>query len=139
MLAFLFAVVATLVQVPTLGYQHLLDADGVETTAFVSVIGTHPLVTAAISPALDPTAPAAPAAADAVAKPQTLSTPVYDAISDTYSTVETTKAAGETETDFIRRHNGLVHALVANNKADAKREGIDYDKAKKEHDGASSG
>jgi hypothetical protein len=121
--------------IPTLGYQHLSNEQGTVLASFASVIGTTPLVTVAIPIALDPTAPVAPDVATTTAT-QSLSTPVYDAISDSYTTVTTTKATGESEIDFIRRHNQAVHTLTAENKADAKREGIDWAKAKQAHDGA---
>jgi hypothetical protein len=116
---------------PEIGYT-LLSQGGEVFGAFATMIGTP--VTAAINPLLAPAVPDATVAA----KGQTLTTPVYDALTDTYTDVTTIRGDNETVMDFIRRHNKIVDALLDENIARATAKAVDYKAAKKEHDHPSS-
>lgn len=140
MLAALFATpvvttVPTHAPPPPIGVSAIVD-NGDVVAAFVTLPGAPtsllPVATALVEPYL-PGAATDPSSA-ASAKGQTLTTQVYDAVSDTYSDVVTVRGDNESTLDFIRRHNKVVDSLTDENVERAKARGIDYKAAKREHD-----
>lgn len=119
-------------EAPPIGVSAVM-VQGVPAAAYTTLPGA-PAVLIALDPALvasylpDTTAPSGNP------KGQTLTTQVYDAVSDTYTEVVTVRGENETVMDFIRRHNKIVDTLLDENVARATARGIDYKSAKKDHD-----